>query len=273
MIVFVKNKVNRKGVVYGRGLVNRLINSLPIELHLPGYQFCGPGTKLEKRLERGDKGVNGLDAACRIHDIEYSKSNDITQRHQADRQLAAKAWERVKAKDSTLGEKLSAYLVTNAMKAKTKFGLGMQNNNSKAMCGKKIFRAAVKNAMKNMRKEKPNDINTAIKIARRTISNSFKGKKAQVVIPRVIPIPKIGGFLPIIPIISALGALGAISSGASSIINTVKSIKNVKKQLEENVRHNKTMEAVAMGKGLYLKPYKRGMGIVYKSNKSTLKNY
>ena len=27
----------------GQGFVNTLINSLPIELHLPGYQFCGPG--------------------------------------------------------------------------------------------------------------------------------------------------------------------------------------------------------------------------------------
>lgn len=38
----------------GKGLVDTVINKLPIELHLPGYQYCGPGTKLEKRLTRGD---------------------------------------------------------------------------------------------------------------------------------------------------------------------------------------------------------------------------
>jgi len=32
-------------------------------------------------------------------------------------------------------------------------------------------------------------------------------------IPRVIPLPKIGGFLPFIPILTALGALGGLASG------------------------------------------------------------
>ncbi|KYN10235.1 hypothetical protein ALC57_17633, partial [Trachymyrmex cornetzi] len=38
------------------------------ELHIPGYQFCGPGTRLEKRLARGDRDINPLDAACREHE-------------------------------------------------------------------------------------------------------------------------------------------------------------------------------------------------------------
>ena len=49
----------------GIGFANNLINKLLFELHLLGYQFCGPGTKLEKRLARGDKGINLLDAACK----------------------------------------------------------------------------------------------------------------------------------------------------------------------------------------------------------------
>lgn len=275
MIVFSKLKVNRRRVVQGGGLVNNLINSLPFELHLPGYQFCGPGTKLEKRLIRGDKGINGLDEACRVHDIAYSNINDISQRHQADKLLAERAWERVKAKNSGWGEKLSAYLVTNAMKAKVKFGLGMENRKPKKICGRKIFSTAIKKATAIIRKEKPENINKAIQIARKEINKSFKGKKSQVIIPRVIRVPKIGGFLPIIPIISALGALGALTSGASSIVKTVKSINSAKKQLEENMHHNRTMESIAMGKGLYLKPFKRGMGIMYISNKNKniSKNY
>jgi hypothetical protein len=35
----------------GGGFVNSLINKLPFELHIPGYNFCGPGTKLEERLK------------------------------------------------------------------------------------------------------------------------------------------------------------------------------------------------------------------------------
>lgn len=50
------------------GFVNTLINKLPVELHLPGYKYCGPRTKLQNELNRGDLGVNLLDA-CKIHDI------------------------------------------------------------------------------------------------------------------------------------------------------------------------------------------------------------
>ena len=41
------------------------------EFHIPGYNYAGPGTKVVTRLLRGDKGINKLDEACRIHDIEY----------------------------------------------------------------------------------------------------------------------------------------------------------------------------------------------------------
>jgi len=71
-------------------------------LHLPGYQFCGPGTKLVERLKRGDKETNPLDAACREHDILYSQFKDFKNRHRADDILADRAWERVKAKDNDL---------------------------------------------------------------------------------------------------------------------------------------------------------------------------
>ncbi|WP_227553302.1 hypothetical protein, partial [Acinetobacter baumannii] len=41
-------------------------------MHIPGYQFCGPATRLNKRLARGDAGVNKLDGwACKEHDITY----------------------------------------------------------------------------------------------------------------------------------------------------------------------------------------------------------
>ena len=54
-----------------RGLVNNLLNKLSVELHLSGYEFCGPGTNIQKRIARGDKGINLLDAACREHYIPY----------------------------------------------------------------------------------------------------------------------------------------------------------------------------------------------------------
>ncbi len=73
----------------GRGLINKVINKLPFEIHAPGYQFCGPGTRLEKRISKGQLGIDPLDAACREHDIAYSKNRDnIRARSEADRVLA-----------------------------------------------------------------------------------------------------------------------------------------------------------------------------------------
>jgi len=82
-----------------------------------------------KRLARGDEGINPLDAACRQHDIAYSRSNDLTDRHAADKVLVDKALGRVVARDSALSERAAA-VVWAAMKAKTKIGLGMKPKKS-----------------------------------------------------------------------------------------------------------------------------------------------
>lgn len=34
---------------------------LGMEKHIPGYNYCGPGTQVEQRLVRGDYGINKLD--------------------------------------------------------------------------------------------------------------------------------------------------------------------------------------------------------------------
>ncbi|EFN88379.1 hypothetical protein EAI_09683, partial [Harpegnathos saltator] len=90
------------------------------ELHIPEYQFCSLGTRLVKLLARGDPGINSLDAACREHDIAYSRSNNLSDRHAVDEILAVKARKRITSKDSTLGERAAAAAVWTAMKAKTK---------------------------------------------------------------------------------------------------------------------------------------------------------
>lgn len=62
------------------------------EFHLPGYQFCGPGTKVFKRLKRGDQGINELDKACRLHDIQYLMyAGDNDKIKQSDNELRQKA--------------------------------------------------------------------------------------------------------------------------------------------------------------------------------------
>lgn len=115
----------------GAGLLNRTIDALPVELHLPTlsgrkYQFCGPGTKLDERLARGEHGINRLDALCRSHDIAYRDSKDTVSRNLADKQLANRAWEVFKSKDTPLGEKVASWLVTTIMNAKSKLGAGIK---------------------------------------------------------------------------------------------------------------------------------------------------
>lgn len=218
--------VKRESKCKGRGLLNKLIDKLPVELHLPAglnktYNYCGGGTKLSKRLARGDRGINPLDEACREHDINYSFFKDDESRRMADKELASKALERLHAKDASVGEKIAAAGVTGAMKLKSKLGMGFEKGNI------------------HKRHKKGKGIRRKIK--------RFKKK-------RMLPVAKIGGFLPfLLPI---LGALGALGGGAAGIAKAVQDSKANQKQLEEQKRHNMAMEQATKGKGLYLKPYK-----------------
>ena len=53
------------------------------------YNYCGPGTKLEERLNSNNPSIrehiNPLDAFCKDHDIAYSKAgDDLSKKHEAD---------------------------------------------------------------------------------------------------------------------------------------------------------------------------------------------
>ncbi|KAK9872602.1 hypothetical protein WA026_018736 [Henosepilachna vigintioctopunctata] len=115
----------------GGSFINSLIDKLPFELHLPTYQFCGPGTNLEKRLARGDIGINELDKACKEHDLAYSESKDFEKRRQADNILIQKASDILKSKEASRKEKAAALLVLVLMKAKTKIGMGAKRVSKK----------------------------------------------------------------------------------------------------------------------------------------------
>ncbi|CAH1957386.1 unnamed protein product [Acanthoscelides obtectus] len=110
----------------GEGLLNTAINNLPVELHIPTYRYCGPGTKLAERLARNDPGVNGLDQASKQHDIFYSKEKDLSNRHLADKVLAKQAMNRFRASDSSWNEKVAALAVAGVMKAKVKLEMGLK---------------------------------------------------------------------------------------------------------------------------------------------------
>ena len=56
-----------------------------MEFHIPwGYNFAGPGTKLAKRLKRGDKLKNRLDRIAMYHYIAYSKARNLQDKWKVD---------------------------------------------------------------------------------------------------------------------------------------------------------------------------------------------
>ena len=263
-----------RGMFSGSGLINNLINKLPFELHIPGYQYCGPGTKLKERLARGDPGINPLDSACKQHDIAYSQNReDIEKRNIADQILAERAWQRVFAKDSSLAEKTAAYTITNIMKAKSKLGMGMRRKGAKKRRTKKAggkvkkfinFKTVLNAAKKSMNRKTKNDriaIKTALVGARKVVKK--RGGKRKFQIPRILALPKTigGGALPLIPIFAGLSALGALTSGVSGVAKAINEAKTAKNQLDEATRHNMMMESITLGKGLYLRPHKSGSGL------------
>lgn len=291
-------KKKRTAAKRGKGIINSVINKLPFELHLPSYQYCGPGTKLKKRLARNDPGINELDRACKQHDIAYSQSNDVAERNRADDILAGKAWQRFKSKDASVGERAAALSVSGIMKAKSAMGAGMKikarKGARKAKIGgakskkargsgirfktkrvsvPKAFRAAVKQAKSAIQAHKPNTLSGAAELALQTAKAAIrvhKIPKRNVApgLPRVIPVPKIGGLVPLVPIFAGLSALGALMGGSAGVVNAVTSANKAKKDYNELKRHNQSMEAIALGRqnrktgsGLFLKPYKNGLGL------------
>lgn len=139
----------------GKSLIDRIIDKVPFELHVPNYQFCGPGTHLNERLKRGDSGINPLDAACKTHDIAYSQHKESSERGKADKILQKEAFKRVFSRDASLGERAVALGVATAMKVKrTLSGNGFSNKKRPIKGKKKKKRKKKKNNKKKRQNKK-----------------------------------------------------------------------------------------------------------------------
>ena len=80
----VRRKRRQRG---GKFDFQKLIEKTGKEFHWPGMNFTGPGTHLDKRLKRGDRGVNRLDEIAKIHDIDYSKAKNLQDKWKADEKM------------------------------------------------------------------------------------------------------------------------------------------------------------------------------------------
>lgn len=218
------------------------------------------GTKVAKRVARGDKGINQLDAACREHDIAYETHKDSKDRYQADLILKRAASKRIKAKDASFGERVAALAVTAAMKTKTglsKLGAGLRKKSTKRKKSNKkpkdiTFKQLVKGVRINIAKSKPKTVKCAVKAAIQSTKKLRSGKRITG-IPRIIKVPSIsGGLLPIIPVLSGLAAAGTIANSAVGIYNAIKNM------MSGSASSNGTKK---IGSGLYLTSGKRGKGM------------
>ena len=71
-----------------------VINTLiPGEKHLPGMQYCGPGTRLDLKLNEDGtpkprfEPVDRVDKAALKHDLAYTKYSDLRHRNKADKEM------------------------------------------------------------------------------------------------------------------------------------------------------------------------------------------
>lgn len=275
----IKKKISKRGkktVKKGLGLFDKIIDKLPFEAHLPGgYNYCGPGTRLEKRLARGDKGINGLDELCKRHDIAYANNKDSAERYNADKELQSGALKRLFAKDASFGERAASLLVSTAMKAKTgltKFGMGLSKSESKSKSQTKSKKKTCKrlktkgygvhnshdNLLKDINHIMEYKVCGGVKVAKPP-SKKKREKKERKTKSRIIKTPRIeGGILPILPILAGIGAIGSVIGSATNVARTLRDIKSTKDLLLETSRHNQAMER--KGGGLYLRPYEEAVG-------------
>jgi hypothetical protein len=103
----------------------------PGEKHLPGYNYVGPGTRLDLRLDENDKPkageepINGLDRIAYFHDLRYKYAGDnLDLQHNADLIMLE---DLEKLKPQSLMERFYRWLCEKIISAKVKLGMGLSN--------------------------------------------------------------------------------------------------------------------------------------------------
>lgn len=110
------------------GSLNTLINKLPVEMHLPGHNFTGPGTKLNKRInpdgtpKSWSKPINRVDEAAYRHDLCYATNSDTATRNKVcDKAMLSDLKGIV---NPSLRERMDRSIVSKIIGTKAKFGWG-----------------------------------------------------------------------------------------------------------------------------------------------------
>jgi hypothetical protein len=101
----------------------------PGEMHLPGHQFTGPGTRLDIRLNPDgtakdwSKPVDRVDNAAYYHDLAYDRHTDTASRNVADRAMIN---ELNSIPNPSLRERIERAIVKPILSTKASLGLGLK---------------------------------------------------------------------------------------------------------------------------------------------------
>jgi len=89
------------------------------------YNFCGPGTKLSKRIASDGSFItptfNSVDKICANHDIAYSKFSDIKYRNTADQKMLHSL---DGIYNPNVEERCARTVIKQIISAKKRFGVG-----------------------------------------------------------------------------------------------------------------------------------------------------
>ena len=98
------------------------------EKHLPSYNYLGPGTRLDIRLNEnnnpkpGEEPINEIDRLAYIHDLAHQNSDDINERHRADQEMINGLKQ---LKNLSIPQRLVRALIIKLFQAKIKLGQGV----------------------------------------------------------------------------------------------------------------------------------------------------
>ena len=110
--------------------VGKLQTSNNREMHLPGHNFTGPGTKLNKRLnpdltpKAWSKLVNRVDQAAYHHDICYVKNKDTKTRNEVCYKNRLEELDGIY--NPALRERIDRGIVRPIIGTKKRFGMGLK---------------------------------------------------------------------------------------------------------------------------------------------------
>jgi hypothetical protein len=104
----------------------------PGEHHAPGYNYLGPGTRLDIRLDDnmqpkpGEEPINQLDNVALHHDIRYSHANgNLDKEHEADLIMLE---ELKHVKPTSALERFWKWIAGEIISAKVKLGMGIDDD-------------------------------------------------------------------------------------------------------------------------------------------------